>query len=88
VNTKRIHIVIPEPLAAQIDTIVGKRGRRKVLAQAAEKELLRVRQFKALEAAVGCWKDEDHPELKNGAAKWVVKIRQQDERRFQKLAAR
>jgi len=29
------------------------------------------------------WKDKDHPELKQGAAKWVRKIRQETERRFQ-----
>ena len=33
---KRTHIVISEQLAAQIDTLVGKRGRSNFLAQAAE----------------------------------------------------
>jgi hypothetical protein len=28
-----------------------------------------------LDAAAGCWKDEDHPELKNGSGAWVRKIR-------------
>jgi metal-responsive CopG/Arc/MetJ family transcriptional regulator len=88
VNTKRTHIVIPEQLTAQIDILVGKRGRSKFLAQAAEKELMRLRQLKALEAAAGSWKDHDHPELKHGAAKWVDKLRRQDEKRFQKVVAR
>ena len=30
---------------------------------------MRLRQLKAIEAAVGSWKDKDHPELKRGAAK-------------------
>jgi hypothetical protein len=81
-NTKRTHVVIPEQLVARIDIIVGKRGRSKFLAQAAEKELMRLRQLKAVEAAAGSWKDEDHPELKHGAAKWVEKLRRQDEKRF------
>ena len=87
-NTKRTHIVIPEHLVAQIDLIVGKRGRSSFLTQAAEKELMRLRQLKAVEAAAGSWKDRDHPELKRGAAKWVDKLRRQDEKRFQKVMAR
>jgi hypothetical protein len=31
------------------------------------------------------WKDEDHPELKDGAAEWVRKIRAECEDRFQKI---
>ena len=87
-NTKRTHIVIPEQLVARIDTIVGKRGRSKFLTQAAEKELMRLGQLKALEAAAGSWKDKDHPELKHGAARWVDKLRRQDEKRFQEVVAR
>ena len=87
-NTRRTHIVIPEQLVARIDRLAGKRGRSKFLTHAAEKELMRVRQLKAIEAAAGCWKDQDHPELKNGAAEWVDNLRRQDERRFQKVAGR
>jgi hypothetical protein len=87
-NTKRTHIVMPGQLIARIDSFVGKRGRSKFLAHAAEKELMRLRQLKALEAAAGSWRDEDHPELKQGAAKWVDKLRRQDEKRFQKVTSR
>ena len=87
-NTKRTHIVIPEQLVARIDTIVGKRGRSRFLTQAAERELMRLGQLKALEAAAGSWKDKDHPELKHGAARWVDKLRWQDEERFQEVVAR
>ena len=87
-NTKRTHIVIAQQLVAEIDTVVGKRGRSAFLAQAAQKELMRLRQLKALKAAAGSWKDKDHPELKQGAAQWVDKLRRQDEKRFQKVAAR
>ena len=52
-RTKRTHIVIPEQLAAQIDRVVGRRGRSRFLAQAAEKELLRLRQIKALKTVAG-----------------------------------
>jgi hypothetical protein len=79
---KRTHIVIAQQLAVEIDTLVGKRGRSAFLAQAAEKELMRLRQIKALEGAVGAWKDKDHPELKQGAARWVKKLRSEYDRRF------
>ena len=85
-NTKRTHIVIAQQLVAEIDTVVGKRGRSAFLAQAAQKELMRLRQLKALKAAAGSWKDKDHPELKQGAAQWVEKLRRQDEKRFEKVA--
>ena len=63
-NVKRTHIVIPQQLVTEIDTLVGKRGRSAFLTQAAEKELMRLRQIKALESLAGAWKDKDHPELK------------------------
>jgi len=87
-NIKRTHIVISQQLVAEIDTIVGKRGRSAFLTQAAEKELMRLRQIKALESTAGSWKDEDHPELKEGAAKWVKKLRQEYDQRFEKVTRR
>jgi Arc/MetJ-type ribon-helix-helix transcriptional regulator len=87
-NVKRTHIVIPQQLVAEIDTLVGKRGRSAFLTQAAEKELTRLRQIKALESAAGSWKDKDHPELREGAAKWVKKLRQEYDSRFEKLTSR
>jgi len=84
-STRRTHIVISEQLATDIDRVVGKRGRSSFLAQAAERELLRLRQIKALKAASGAWKDKDHPDLKDGAAAWVKKIRRENERRSSKL---
>jgi hypothetical protein len=87
-NTKRTHIVIPQQLVAEIDRVVGKRGRSTFLTQAAENVIMRLRQIKALEAAAGSWKDKDHPELKQGAAKWVKKLRKEYDRRFEKVTAR
>lgn len=86
--TKRTHVVLSERLVKDIDTMVGTRQRSSFLTQAAEEKLMRLRQLQALEAAAGSWKDKDHPELKQGAAKWVAKLRRQDEKRFQKVTAR
>ena len=87
-NTKRTHVVLSEQLVKDIDSLVGTRRRSSFITQAAEEKLMRLRQLKALEAAVGSWKDKDHPELKQGAAKWVAKMRRQDEKRFQNVTAR
>jgi hypothetical protein len=87
-STRRTHIVIPEPLVNEIDRLVGKRGRSGFLAQAAEKELRRLQQIKALERATGVWKDRDHPELKAGAARWVRELRKEGERRLHKTGDR
>lgn len=81
-NAKRTHVVLSEELVKDIDKLVGSRQRSSFLTQAAEKELMRLRQIEALKAAAGSWKDSDHPELKEGSAKWVHKLRQENERRL------
>lgn len=50
-NTKRTHVVLSE-LVKDIDTLVGSRQRSSFLTQAAERELMRLRQLKALEASL------------------------------------
>ncbi|MGI9075578.1 MAG: hypothetical protein ACR2JB_30585 [Bryobacteraceae bacterium] len=85
-NSKRPHVVIPEQLVKEIDTFVGSRQRSSFLTQAAERELMRLRQLKALDSAAGAWKDSNHPELKQGSAKWVRKLRQQNEARLKTTA--
>ena len=87
-NSKRMHVVLSEQLVKDIDSLVGSRQRSSFLTQAAERELMRLRQLKALTAAAGSWKDKDHPELKDGAVKWVNTLRSQDEQRFKKITAR
>jgi Arc/MetJ-type ribon-helix-helix transcriptional regulator len=86
--SKRTHIVISEQLAEEIDTLVGKRGRSSFLTEAAWKEVRRLRMLKALEEASGAWKDKDHPELRDGAAKYVEKVRKEDEKRFKRVSKR
>jgi len=87
-NHKRTHIVIPDKLSKEIETVAGKRGQSQFFAQAAEKELQRLRQLKALKLVAGSWKDENHPELKDGAAAWVRKLRAESEKRFRKQTSR
>jgi len=85
---RRTHVVLSDQLVKDIDTLVGTRQRSSFITQATERELMRLRQVEALKAAAGAWKDKDHPELKQGAAKWVRKLRQETERRFKRATAR
>lgn len=85
---RRTHVVLSEQLVNEIDSLVGTRQRSSFLTKAAEHELKRLRQLKALDEIAGAWDDKDHPELKQGAAKWVKKLRRESERRFQRVTAR
>jgi len=87
-DVRRTHVLLSDQLVKDIDALVGSRHRSRFLTEAAEKELMRRRQIEALQGAAGAWKDKDHPELKQGSAKWVRKIRQENERRFQEATAR
>jgi len=84
---RRTHVVLSDQLVKDIDTVVGTRQRSSFITQAAERELMRRRQIKALDE-LAPWNEKDHPELKQGAAKWVQKLRQENERRFKKVTAR
>ena len=84
-NQKRTHVVIPEQLVKEIDLLVGHRRRSSFIAEAAQRELQRVRQHEALVSTAGAWQDEDHPELKSGSAEWVRNMRRESEGRLKKV---
>ena len=81
-SSKRAHIILPDELAAEIDSLVGPRGRSRFIVGAASAEVRRQIQLKALEKAAGSWKDEHHPELKAGARSWVARMRRESEGRL------
>ena len=83
--TKRAHVILPVDLVADIDKLVGKRGRSAFIAEVTREEILRRRQRAALARVAGVWKDKDHPELKDGSVKWVEQMRNEAEDRFQKI---
>ena len=83
--SKRAHVILPIELVADIDKLVGKRGRSAFLAEVARDEIMRRQQRLALQASAGAWKDEDHPELKGGSAAWVRQMRSESERRFEQI---
>ncbi len=84
-STRRAHIVLPEDLVSQIDKIVGSRGRSAFLADLARREIKRRHLLEVFRTEEPIWRDEDHPELKDGAAEWVRKMRAESEARFEKI---
>ena len=84
---RRTHVVLSDELVKEIDTLVGSRRRSNFITQAAERELVRLRQLQALDQLVP-WNEKDHPELKLGAAKYVRKLRREYDQRFEKVTAR
>ena len=80
--TKRTHVVIPSRVVSAIDAQVGKRRRSWFIVQAAERELRRLEQARAVKAAAGAWRPEDHPEHRKGAVAWVRSLRAGGERRL------
>ena len=84
---RRTHVVLSDQLVKEIDSVVGSRQRSSFLTQAAEKELMRRRQLQALDALVA-WNGEDHPELKQGSAKYVRKLRREYDQRLKKVTSR
>jgi hypothetical protein len=80
--TRWTRVVLPSGVISGIDAAVGRRERSRFILQAAERELKRLAQAKALRSAAGSWADRDHPELRRGSAVWVNRIRSQGEKRF------
>lgn len=87
-STKRAHVVLPEDLVREIDKIAGSRGRSAFLADLAKREIKRQQLLRLFKRKEPIWKDENHPELKDGAAAWVRKTRAEGEARFQKIQKR
>lgn len=75
---KRAHILLPEDLLTDIDALVGPRGRTAFLIEVLRNEVNRRRLLSMLSSPEPMWKDEDHPELADGAEAWVRRMRDQD----------
>ena len=83
--SKRTHVILPVEVVADIDKLVGKRGRSAFITEVARDEILRRKQRNALRRSAGAWKDKDHPELKQGSAAWVNRMRAESEERFRRI---
>jgi Arc/MetJ-type ribon-helix-helix transcriptional regulator len=75
---KRAHVFLPDDLLAEVDALVGSRGRSAFLAEVIREAVNRRRLLEFLSNPEPVLKDEDYPEFRDGAAAWVRKMRDQD----------
>lgn len=80
-GSQRAHIVLPEELIDEIDSLVGPRGRSAFLVETARAELRRRSLLAFLRSDIPAWQDQSHPELAEGTRKWVKHLRCQSETR-------
>lgn len=89
-NTKLTPIRFPVDLLSDLDKLVGPGKRSKFIIEATQKELLRLKQKKALSSAAGIFKEMDYPEFAtNGDTySWVRKLREETEARRREIFER
>jgi hypothetical protein len=76
-TTKRAHVLLPDDLLREIDSLVGSRGRSAFLVETARTEVRRQKLLQFLEGKGEdpAWRNSDHPELAEGTDAWVRKLR-------------
>ena len=75
-GSQRAHIVIPQDLIEEIDSVVGPRGRSAFLVETARAELRKRKLLALLRTPAPIMRDEDYPELATmGTQAWVKKMR-------------
>jgi hypothetical protein len=76
-TTKRAHVLLPDDLLREIDSLVGPRGRSAFLVETARTEVRRQKLLQFLEGKGRdpAWRNSDHPELAEGTDAWVRKLR-------------
>jgi hypothetical protein len=77
---KRAQVTLPDDLLADVDALVGSPSRTAFLIEAIRDAVNRRRLLDFLSTPEPAWKDEDHPELADGAETWVRKMRDDDVR--------
>lgn len=72
---KRAHVFLPDDLLADVDALVGPRGRSAFLSEVIREAVDSRRLLQILSDPEPIWKDEDHPELAQGSEAWVRQLR-------------
>ena len=86
----RAHVVLPEELVDEVDSIAGKRGRSKFIEEAVRQKLLLARQQAAMKRTAGALADYDFPDWSSPekTSEWVRKQRQWESDRLDEKIAR
>jgi hypothetical protein len=78
-------IEIPEELAHELDLLAQAehKGRTTYVVAALWRDVRRNKQLQALKLSSGAWNPDHHPELAQGGAAFVDKIRSEPDERFE-----
>jgi hypothetical protein len=78
VAKRRINVTFPIEVLELVDSVVPPRERNRFIVKATEEVARRERLRKALDAAAGAWKLEDHPELATpeDVDRWIRQLRE------------
>ena len=79
-GAQRAHVVLPDDLLQEIDSLVGPRGRSAFLVDIARAELRRRRLLSFLQDDAPAWEELSHPELGQDTSAWVRALRKEGEK--------
>jgi len=74
-GTRQANFTLPEALLEELKRTVPKGEQSKVVGEALQNELKRIRFKKALQTSFGAWKAEKHPELAKGTRRFIRSLR-------------
>lgn len=74
-TTRQANFSLPEDLLDELKRTVPKGEQSKVVSDALRHELKRIKFKKALQNSFGAWKTSSHPELTQGARRFVRSLR-------------
>lgn len=79
----RTHVVLPDGLVHDVDSLVGKRKRSRFVEEAVREKLRRKALLKSIEDTAGALSPDAHPEWSTSkkASSWVRESRHRDDRR-------
>ena len=72
---QQANFLMPSSLLEELRRTVPKGQQSKIVAQALQRELKRIRFIRSLEKTFGSWKKQPHPELKKGVEKYIRGLR-------------
>jgi len=84
-SSKKVHVSIPEDIIKVVDAQVGQHKRSQWIIETIREKLARMNLVEAIDSAAGSWKEENHPELKDGSDKWVRSLRESSEERHYRI---
>jgi len=81
-KSKRAHVLLPQDLVKEIDSIVGPRRRSAFLVETARDAVRRTKLLRFLEDDAPSGQDKDLSEPADSAARWVRQLRRESDARL------